>query len=99
MVIPLLPTTPFLILAALCYARGSERLHNWLLGHRYLGIYVRAYDRGEGVSERTKILSLIMLWGAMGVTIFFFVEDLLLRGIMIAIGLAVSLHILYLKGK
>ena len=39
--VPLLPTTPFLLLAAACYARGSERLYRWLVGHRYLGQYIR----------------------------------------------------------
>lgn len=97
--VPLLPTAPFLLLAAACYMRGSERLHRWLLGHRVLGVYVRAYELGEGVSRRNKVLSLLMLWGAMALTLGFFIQDWLVRGVVIAIGLVVSAHILTLRGK
>ena len=46
-ILPILPTTPFLLLAAGCYARSSERFYNWLLNNRILGSYIRNYREGK----------------------------------------------------
>ena len=62
--VPLLPTTPFLLLASACYLRGSERMHAWLLGHGRLGAYIRAYEQGRGIPLRAKVVALAMLWGS-----------------------------------
>jgi hypothetical protein len=56
--LPLLPTTPFLLLAAACYARSSERFYNWLLNNRWFGHYIRNYLEGKGVPLRVKVLSI-----------------------------------------
>ena len=60
--VPLLPTTPFLLLASACYLRGSKRMHEWLLSHGTLGAYIRAYEEGRGIPLRAKILALAMMW-------------------------------------
>ncbi len=52
--LPLLPTTPFLLLAAFCFARGSERWHNWLMSHRTLSPYIRAFRKGAGLTREQK---------------------------------------------
>src|SRR3546814_9234666 len=54
--LPLLPTTPFLLLASACYVRGSERMHRWLLGHRILGPYLIGIQTGRGIPLRAKII-------------------------------------------
>ena len=61
-IIPVLPTTPFLLLAAICYMRGSQRLYNALLCNRFVGNYVRNYLEGRGMSLRRKIWTLTLLW-------------------------------------
>ena len=60
--VPLLPTTPFLLLASACYLRGSKRMHEWLLSHGTLGAYIRAYEEGRGIPLRAKVLALAMMW-------------------------------------
>ena len=63
--LPLLPTTPFLLLASWCFARGSSRLHRWLLSHRVFGEYLRNFEAGRGIPLKAKILATVMLWGSL----------------------------------
>lgn len=56
-VLPLLPTTPFVLLAAFCFARGSPRLHDWLLAHRQFGPIIENWRRHGAISRRVKFLS------------------------------------------
>ncbi|MEK6676837.1 MAG: DUF454 family protein [Planctomycetota bacterium] len=55
LLLPLLPTTPFLLLAAFLFARSSDRMHRWLLTHRTLGSYVHAFRNKSGLSRKQKI--------------------------------------------
>lgn len=61
-VLPVLPTTPFLLIAALCFVRSSKRLHTWLLEHPVLGGHVRDYFEGRGISAKAKALALGSVW-------------------------------------
>jgi uncharacterized membrane protein YbaN (DUF454 family) len=63
--LPLLPTTPFLLLASWCFARGSDRLHRWLLSHRVFGDYLRNFEAGRGIPLNAKILATLMLWASL----------------------------------
>jgi uncharacterized membrane protein YbaN (DUF454 family) len=60
--LPLLPTTPFLLLASACYVRSSERLHGWLMGNRLLGGYIRNFKERRGIPLRAKVSTVILLW-------------------------------------
>ena len=60
--LPGLPTTPFLILAAYFYIRSSNKLYNWLINNKILGVYIRGYLSGKGMPLRAKIISLILMW-------------------------------------
>lgn len=61
-VVPLLPTTPLLLLAAACFARSSERFHCWLLEHKRLGPLVRGYLDGSGIPLRAKQSAITLVW-------------------------------------
>ena len=60
--LPLLPTTPFLLLAAACFARSSEKFHGWLLNHKYLGPYIHLYLDGKGIPFKAKCYIIGVLW-------------------------------------
>jgi uncharacterized membrane protein YbaN (DUF454 family) len=68
--VPLLPTTPFLLLASACFARSSARLHNWLRTHRTFGRLLRDWEDGKGIPLRAKILAIAMMWPSMIYSMF-----------------------------
>jgi uncharacterized membrane protein YbaN (DUF454 family) len=95
--LPLLPTTPFLLLAAACFVRSSERRYQWLMSHRILGPYIRNYREHGAVTRHAKIVTLGLLWGTMSVTAFVFVHSLAIRAILLVIAAGVTVHILRMK--
>lgn len=95
--LPILPTTPFLLFTAACFARSSKKFYNWLLNHKIFGSYIRNYREQRGITLRGKILSLSIMWLVMGYTAFFAVSNIFVSIIIILIGLGVTKHILSLK--
>ncbi|MHB8860005.1 MAG: YbaN family protein [Thermoleophilia bacterium] len=94
--VPLLPTTPFLLLSSYCYLRSSQRLHGWLMGHRILGPPIHNYVSRRAVKRSTKIGALIYLWLTLGVSILL-ITGFPIRVFLVAVGIAVSIHLLSLK--
>ena len=95
--LPLLPTTPFLLLAAACYARSSERFYNWLLNNRWFGRYIKNYLEGKGLPLKVKVLSLCLLWITIGYSVVFVVDTLVVRILLIVIAVGVTTHILFTR--
>jgi len=95
-VIPVLPTTPFLLLSAACYMRGSERLHNWILTNRVFGAFIRNYREGKGISFKNKLLTLVLLWFTISYSVLFVIEMPLIKGLLFLIAFVVSAHIVLL---
>jgi len=95
--LPLLPTTPFLLLAAACYARGSQRFYDWLLGNRFLGSYIRNFRDGSGIPLRAKAVSIAFLWLTIAVSGWFFSTDIYIRIALLAVAVVVSVHILTIR--
>jgi uncharacterized membrane protein YbaN (DUF454 family) len=95
--LPILPTTPFLLLSAACYMRSSERMHKWLLNNRWFGNYIRNYQEGKGIPMKTKILAMAVLWGAIIFSAFIVLDEVLIAQIaLLAIALGVSVHLVRL---
>jgi uncharacterized membrane protein YbaN (DUF454 family) len=95
--LPVLPTTPFLLLAAACYARGSSRFYSWLMNNRLFGTYIRNYREGRGLPPRVKVIVIILLWVTIGYSAAFAVHVLWARVILILIAVGVTTHILYIR--
>ena len=95
--LPILPTTPFLLLSAACYARSSERFYNWLLNNKLFGNYIKNYREGKGVPLRFKIFTLSLLWITILFSIYYFIDNLWVEVILIIIAFGVTVHILTIK--
>ncbi|MDO8558303.1 MAG: YbaN family protein [bacterium] len=67
--LPLLPTIPFLLLTAYCWARGSPRLYNWLMQNRWFGRYIREWRDGRGISARSKALAVALIALSVGYSV------------------------------
>ncbi|MCL4429268.1 MAG: YbaN family protein [Chloroflexi bacterium] len=95
--LPILPTTPFLLLSAACYLRSSERMHKWLLGNRWFGEYIRNYQEGKGMPMKTKIVAIAFLWVAIIYSAFFALDEILIAQVaLLLIALGVSIHLVRL---
>lgn len=68
-VLPLLPTTPFVLLAAWCFARSSPRLHDWLATHPRFGPAIRDWDRNGAIHPRAKKLAVGMMAASFVITL------------------------------
>jgi uncharacterized membrane protein YbaN (DUF454 family) len=91
--LPLMPTTVFLLLAAACYARSSDRFYKKLIENRFLGPYIRNSREGRGMRRRDKAVTLLLLWVGMGVTIVWTAHTLWLRLLLLAIATGVTVHV------
>jgi uncharacterized membrane protein YbaN (DUF454 family) len=96
-VLPLLPTTPFLILAAACYARGSERMHKWLLSNRLFGKTVRDYTLKRGITPRARYVALAVLWSMLVLSMFLMGWSPLVVVLLLVVGAGVSIHLVTLR--
>lgn len=95
--LPLLPTTPFLLLAAACFFRSSERLYGWLLHHQRLGRYVRQYRENRSIPLKAKLATLGLLWATLAFSGLVVVSALWARLLLLAVGVGVTLHLLAMK--
>lgn len=95
--LPLLPTTPFLLLAAICYANSSERFYHWLLHHQWFGSYIRNYREGRGIPLISKVVALVLLWLTIGASALFVVPVLIGKIALFAIAIGVTIHLLTIK--
>lgn len=93
--VPLLPTTPFLLLASACYLRGSRRMHAWLLSHGQLGAYIRAFEEGRGIPRRAKLIAITTLWISIAFAVEFVGHPIAAVG-LIAVAAAVTIYLLRL---
>ena len=95
--LPVLPTTPFLLLAAAMYMRSSQRLYDWLMSHKHLGAYIRNFREHKALSLRVKVVSVTMVWVTLLYCAIFVAKEWWMSAIFIAIATGVTVHILSFK--
>lgn len=91
--LPLLPTTPFLLLAAACFARSSERFYRRLLEHPALGATVREWREHRSLPRRTKWVAILTMAGTLALSILFFVPQPALQIALALFGLALAVYL------
>ena len=89
--LPVLPTTPFMLLAAACFARASARFYNWLLNNGTFGPLIVEWRRHRSIPYRTKLWAIALMSGTLTVSIVFFVPDPLLQGLLAVLGVLLAL--------
>lgn len=94
---PVLPTTPFLLLAAFCYGRGSERFYHWLVYRSVFSEYIRNYRDGRGIPLKQKLLTILFLWLTIGFAIGFAVSNWWVRALLLCIAIGVTIHLSRIK--
>lgn len=95
--VPILPTTPLLLLAAFCFVRSSGRFYLWLIHNRLFGAYIRNYREGLGISLKHKLLTMLLLWLSIGYAAIFVVTPWWGKLLLLGVALGVSLHLALIK--
>ncbi len=97
--LPLLPTTPFMLLSAFLFIRSSDKLYQWLINHRLFGKYIHDYLENRTIPRRVKWITLSLLW----ITIIMTITTLQLkepgRGLLLLIAAGVTFHVLKLRNS
>ncbi len=95
--LPVLPTTPLLLLAAALFLRGNKGLHEWLMNHPKLGPYISNFTEKRAIPLRIKIISLTALWLTLIYCAVFVADHWAFRIFFILIATGVTIHILSYK--
>ena len=93
--LPGIPTTPFLILAAACYIRSSQKLYDRLISNKTFGPYLKDYREGKGIPKKAKILAVSMIVLFVGSSVIFGIESLNLKIVVGALGLTGLMYVIF----
>ena len=97
--LPLLPTTPFLLLTAYCYFRASPKAYEWLIRQKHLGPYILNYREKKIIPFRVKVYALTLMWTSVLCCMIFILENNWVKFALFLIIVGVSFHIVSFKSK
>jgi uncharacterized membrane protein YbaN (DUF454 family) len=97
--LPVLPTTPLVLLAAACFARSYRPFHEWLVGHRHFGPLLREWHEHRSIHYRTKLVAIAMMALGLGASIVFVVEAAWLRLGLLALGIVLGIYLYRLPSR
>jgi uncharacterized membrane protein YbaN (DUF454 family) len=95
-VLPILPTTPFLLISLACYLKSSERMTHWMLNNKYFGTYIRNYKEGKGIPMKTKLFAISILWITIAFSAIVLVPIFVVQIILIIVATTVTVHLVRL---
>ena len=96
---PIIPTTPLVLLAAYCFYKGSPRFHNWLVCHPYFGSIIREYSDGGGVKKSSKVKAIALTWAMVSLTAIFVLKTWEMRVLIIGLAIIGTIVIIRLKTR
>ncbi len=99
MILPVLPTTPFLLLSAFLFSKSSPQWYNWLVRHPKLGPYIVNFREKKIIPRKIKITAITMLWASILVSSVLLQGKLWLQAMLPGIAIAVSIHICSYKSE
>jgi len=96
-VLPIIPTTPFVLLSAACYYNGSKRLQSWLSHNEMFGPIIRDYEEHGGMRKATKIKALTIMWVAVLASALLILDTLMMRALVVLIAVIGTVSMLRIK--
>lgn len=97
--LPVLPTTIFLILASACFIKSSPQANEWLRNHKILGMYIKNYQDKSGLTLKSKIINITLLWLMISASAILFTELWYIKLLLFLIAIGVTIHLLMVKTK
>ncbi len=95
-ILPVIPTTPFILASFFCFGKSSKRAEKWISKNRYFGSYIENYKTNKGVPLDIKIKSIVFLWITLIISSIIFLESFYSL-LLLIVGISVTAHILLLK--
>lgn len=93
-ILPILPTTPFVLLAAFLFSKGSPKLYQWLISHRLFGPPIRDWQAGLGISLKAKIMAIIMMWVSILYSANYHVPIIWVKVLLVIVAIGVSMFLI-----
>ncbi len=97
LLLPVLPTTPFVLLAAGCFSRASGRCHRWLLSAPVIGSILADYEAGRGIALAVRLKAIALMWLGIGGSVIWLVHAAALRALLLAMAILVTGYLLSLR--
>jgi uncharacterized membrane protein YbaN (DUF454 family) len=95
-ILPVLPTTPFLLLAAFLFGKSCDKCHEWLMNHKWFGETLREYKAGKGLKKIVKIRAIVIVWLSIGASSILGTDNIYVRVVLVITALSVSAYLLSL---
>ncbi|TQS84482.1 YbaN family protein [Candidatus Methanomassiliicoccus intestinalis] len=96
-VLPVMPTVPFILAAAALFSAGNPKMHDWLINTKHFGPFIENYQSGRGIPRQLKFKTLVFLWIMLSISMFFTYKNSIVLLILMIVGILVSVHILTIK--
>jgi len=91
--LPVLPTTPFVLLSGWCFFRSSDKLYQWVISNETFGPTIENYQSGRGITVKTKIRAIVMMWLTITVSVYFYITNIYIIALLYLISISVTVYL------